>query len=66
MPCIPTVAYGFNMVCPVRLAYQPPASITFLSEQIIHQQQATGTFLSEQMSTSHSPNERGLDYVIDP
>jgi hypothetical protein len=38
---------------PVRLAYQPPASSTFLSQQISHQQLASSTFLSEQTSTSH-------------
>jgi hypothetical protein len=32
---------------PLRLAYQPPASSTFISEQIIHQQLAINTFLSE-------------------
>jgi hypothetical protein len=42
---------------PVRLAYQPPASSTFLSEQTSHQQPASSTFLSEQTSTSHQPNE---------
>jgi hypothetical protein len=40
---------------PVRLAYQPPASSTFLSQQISHQQPANSTFLSEQTSTSHQP-----------
>jgi hypothetical protein len=40
---------------PVRLAYQPPASSTFLSEQTSHQQPASSTFLSEQISTSHQP-----------
>jgi hypothetical protein len=40
---------------PVRLAYQPPASSTFLSEQTSHQQPANSTFLSEQISTSHQP-----------
>jgi hypothetical protein len=39
----------------VRLAYQPPASITFLSEQTSHQQPASSTFLSKQNSTSHQP-----------
>jgi hypothetical protein len=39
----------------VRLPYQPPASTTFLSEQISHQQPASSTFLSEQTSTSHQP-----------
>jgi hypothetical protein len=44
---------------PVRLAYQPPASSTFLSEQTSHQQPANSTFLSEQTSTSHQqPAER--------
>jgi hypothetical protein len=42
----------------VRLAYQPPASSTFLSEQTSHQQPANSTFLSEQTSTSHQPNEQ--------
>jgi hypothetical protein len=40
---------------PVRLAYQPPASSTFLSEQTSHQQPASSTVLSEQISTSHQP-----------
>jgi hypothetical protein len=40
---------------PVRSAYQPPASSTFLSEQTSHQQSASSTFLSEQISTSHQP-----------
>jgi hypothetical protein len=40
---------------PIHLAYQPPASITFLSEQTNHQQPANSTFLSEQISTSHQP-----------
>jgi hypothetical protein len=39
----------------VRLAYQPPVSSTFLSEQTSHQQLANNTFLSEQISTSHQP-----------
>jgi hypothetical protein len=38
---------------PVRLAYQPPASSTFLSQQTSHQQSAISTFLSERISTSH-------------
>jgi hypothetical protein len=40
---------------PVRLAYQSPASSTFLSEQTSHQQSTSSTFLSEQISTSHQP-----------
>jgi hypothetical protein len=40
---------------PVRLAYQPPGSSTFLSEQTSHQQPASSTLLSEQTSTSHQP-----------
>jgi hypothetical protein len=42
-------------VRPVRLAYQPPANSTFLSQQISHQQPANSTLLSEQTSTSHQP-----------
>jgi hypothetical protein len=38
---------------PVRLAYQPPANSTFISEQTSHQQPASSTSLSEQNSTSH-------------
>jgi hypothetical protein len=38
---------------PVRLAYQPPASSTFLSQQISHQQPANSTLVSERTSTSH-------------
>jgi hypothetical protein len=40
----------------VRLAYQPPANSTFLSEQTSQQQPASSTFLSEQISTSHQPS----------
>jgi hypothetical protein len=40
---------------PVRSAYQPLASSTFLSEQTSHQQSASSIFLSEQISTSHQP-----------
>jgi hypothetical protein len=46
---------------PVRLAYQPPASNTFLSEQISHQQPASSTFLSEQTSTSHQSPAKQTD-----
>jgi hypothetical protein len=42
-------------VQPVRLAYQPPASSIFLSQQTSHQQPANSTFLSEQTSISHQP-----------
>jgi hypothetical protein len=50
---------GVQIKHPVRLAYQPPASSTFLSEQTSHQQPANSTFLSEQTSTSHQqPAER--------
>jgi hypothetical protein len=40
---------------PVHLAYQPPASGTFLSQQISHQQPASSTLLLKQTSTSHQP-----------
>jgi hypothetical protein len=40
---------------PVCLAYQPPASSTFLSQQTNHEQPASSTFLSEQISTSQQP-----------
>jgi hypothetical protein len=42
-----------------RLAYQPTASSTFLSEQTNHQQSANSTLFSEQTSTSYQqPAER--------
>jgi hypothetical protein len=44
-----------DILRPVRLAYQPPANSTFLSERTNHQQTASNTFLSEQTSTSHQP-----------
>jgi hypothetical protein len=44
---------SYHQPRPVRLAYQPPASSTFLSEQTSHQQPANSTFLSEQTSISH-------------
>jgi hypothetical protein len=53
----------FN-IRPVRLAYQPPASSTFLSQQTSHQQPASSTLRSEQTSTSHQPpaNRTGLAF----
>jgi hypothetical protein len=48
------------------LAYQPPASSTFLSEQTSHQQPASSTLLSEETSTSHQhqPTEQAAEIVI--
>jgi hypothetical protein len=40
------------------LAYESPASSTFLSEQINHQQSASSTFLSEQISWWLSTNNQ--------
>jgi hypothetical protein len=48
---------GRSYLQPLRSAYQPPGSSTFLSEQTIHQQPANSTFLLQQTSTSHQPNE---------
>jgi hypothetical protein len=50
----PTVPDGLPLQ-PVCLAYQPPASSTFLSEQTSQQQPDNNTFLSQQISTSHQP-----------
>jgi hypothetical protein len=47
---------------PIRLAYQPPANNTFLSEQTSQQQPANSTFLSEQISTSRQQNEQADDW----
>jgi hypothetical protein len=49
---------------PVRLAYQPPANSTFLSQQISHQQPASSTFLSEQTNTSHQPPANRTDRLL--
>jgi hypothetical protein len=45
---------------PVRLAYQPPANITFLLEQISHQQPAAVLFSQNKQARviSHRPNEQ--------
>jgi hypothetical protein len=52
-----------NCSRPVRLAYQPPASSTFLSEQTSHQEPASSTFLSAQTSISHElPAEQQAEY----
>jgi hypothetical protein len=53
---------------PVRSAYQPPASSTFLSEQTSQQQPANSTFLSQQTSTSHQPPAKrtGCALTISP
>jgi hypothetical protein len=37
----------------VRLAYQPPTSSIFLSQQINHQQLVSNTFFLEQINTSN-------------
>jgi hypothetical protein len=49
---------------PVRSAYQPPASSTFLSEQTSHQQSTSSIFLSEQSTPviSHQPNEQAASF----
>jgi hypothetical protein len=44
------------------LAYQPPASSIFLSEQINHQQPVSSTFLSQQINTSHQPPTKRTDF----
>jgi hypothetical protein len=47
---------------PVRLAYQPPASNTFLSEQTSHQQPANSIFSQNKPAPaiSHQPNEQAV------
>jgi hypothetical protein len=49
---------------PVRLAYQPPGSSTFLSQQTSHQQPASSTLLSEQTSISHQPTEQAVYFKV--
>jgi hypothetical protein len=44
-----------------RLAYQPPANSTFISEQTSHQQSASSTSLSKQTSTSHQSLAKRTD-----
>jgi hypothetical protein len=46
------------------LAYQPPASSTFLSKQTSHQQPASSTFLSQQISTSHQPPAKRTGWLF--
>jgi hypothetical protein len=48
---------------PIRLAYQPPASSTFLSEQTSHRQPATVLFSQNKPAPviSHQPNEQAVD-----
>jgi hypothetical protein len=48
---------------PVRLAYQQPASSTFLSEQTSYLQPANSTFLSQQISTSHQPPAKQTGWI---
>jgi hypothetical protein len=50
---------------PVRLAYQPPASSTFLSEQTSHQQPANTIFHSEQISTSNQPPAKRTGFQLE-
>jgi hypothetical protein len=57
----PLKNFGKKHIHPVHLAYQPPASSTFLSEQTSHRQPASSTFLSEQTSTSHQPPAKQTD-----
>jgi hypothetical protein len=47
------IRVSFLIMQPVRLAYRPPGSSTFLSQRTSHQQPASSTFLSEQTSTNH-------------
>jgi hypothetical protein len=47
---------SFRDIQPVRLAYQPPVSSTFLSEQTNHQQPVTSTtILSGQTNINNQP-----------
>jgi hypothetical protein len=48
---------------PIRLAYQPPASSIFLSEQTSHQQPVSSTLLSEQISTSHQTSAKRTGWL---
>jgi hypothetical protein len=50
--------------CHVPLAYQPPASGTFLSEQTSHQQPASSTLLLKQTSTSHQPPAKRTGCIL--
>jgi hypothetical protein len=54
----------FPRLASIRLAYQPPASSTFPSEQTSYQQPASSTFLSEQISTSHQPPAKRTGCVV--
>jgi hypothetical protein len=51
---------------PFRLAYQPPASITFLSEQTSHQPAVLFSHNKSALAISHQPNEQasGMGNII--
>jgi hypothetical protein len=49
-----------RLVC---LAYQPPVSSNFLSEQTSHQQPASSTFLSEQTSRQPPAKRTGCQFM---
>jgi hypothetical protein len=53
-----TSVLQLTVIHPVRLAYQPPASRTFLLEQTSHQQAVISVFLSQQINNNHQPNEQ--------
>jgi hypothetical protein len=67
--CTPWASTGQELTSdwhPVRLAYQPPVSSIFLSQQTSHQQPASSTLLSEWTSTSHQPpaNRTGCEMKL--
>jgi hypothetical protein len=50
-----TYTYTYTVCSLGFMAYQPPVSSTFLSQQTSHQQPASSTFLLEQTITNHQP-----------
>jgi hypothetical protein len=59
------ITFRFGNKQPVRLAYQPPASSIFHSEQTSHQQSASSTFSQNKSAPaiSHQPNEQAVTAV---
>jgi hypothetical protein len=57
----PVINSIFSNIRPVRLAYQPPASGTFLSEQISHQQPANSTFFQNKPAPATSQPNRLIE-----
>jgi hypothetical protein len=57
--------YREILLRPVRLAYQPPANSSFLSEQTNHQPAVLFSQNKSAPTISHQPNEQAVDWNED-